>query len=394
MNSSVIVAGARTPIGKFKGSLSSLSATELGSIAIKGAVDKAGLGPNHIDYAIVGHVLTAGAGQLPARQAAIGAGLNWNTPVLNINKVCLSGINAIALADQLIRAGEHDTIVAAGTESMSNAAHVLPGARAGYGYGDVTLLDSLYFDGLRDVYTKDSMGALTDDVNAQGDAFSREDMDAFAARSHQLADKAWEDGIFADEVVPVTIPQRKGDPIVVSRDEGIRSQLTVESLAKLKPAFAREGTITAGNASPLSDGAAAVVVMSKSKAQELGIEWLAEIVSHGSYAGPDSSLQLQPAGAVRIAAKKADIAPTDLELLEINEAFAAVGLSSTKALGIDPQRVNIHGGAIALGHPLGMSGTRVTLHVALELARRGSGIGAASLCGGGGQGDALILQRV
>jgi acetyl-CoA C-acetyltransferase len=306
--------------------------------------------------------------------------------------VCLSGLNAIATADQLIRAGEVEIIVAGGMESMTNAPHLLPKSREGFKYGDVTLVDSMAYDALWDQATSQAMGALTEDYNQAHTALSREEQDAFAAASHQKAAAAWKNGVFDEEVVPVSIPQRKGDPIVVSQDEGVRGDTTVESLAALRPAFSKDGTITAGSASQISDGAAAVVVMSKSKAEELGLEWLAEIGAHGMVAGPDSTLQMQPANATQKACDKEGISPADLDLLEFNEAFAAVGIDSTRALGLDESKVNVNGGAIALGHPVGMSGTRIVLHLALELKRRGGGVGAAALCGGGGQGDALIVR--
>ena len=387
----VIVAGARTPMGRMSGSLKGFSGSDLGGFAIKGALDKSGVKPEDVDYVIMGQVLTAGEGQIPARQAAAKAGIPLSVPALTVNKVCLSGLDAIALADQLVRAGEFDVVVAGGQESMTNAPHLLPKSRDGYKYGDVTLQDSMAFDGLYDVLTDQAMGALTEAHNVDANAFTREEQDAFAARSHQNAAKAWKDGFYDDEVVPVSIPQRKGDPVEFKEDEGIRADTTVESLSRLRPAFAKDGTITAGSASQISDGACAVVVMKKSRAEELGLSWLAEIGAHGVVAGPDSSLQSQPANAIRKACDRAGISPTDLDVVEINEAFSAVGLASAKELGLDADKVNPNGGAIALGHPLGMSGARVVLTLALELKRRGGGTGAAALCGGGGQGDALIL---
>ncbi|BBE44218.1 acetyl-CoA C-acetyltransferase [Rhodococcus erythropolis] len=389
----VIVAGARTPMGRLLGSLKDLSGSDLGGIAIKGALDKSGVAPEQVDYVIMGQVLTAGAGQMPARQAAVAAGIPMNVPALSINKVCLSGIDAIALADQLIRAGEFDIVVAGGQESMSRAPHMLEKSREGFKYGDVTLRDHMAYDGLHDIFTDQAMGLLTEQVNQQETAhITREEQDAFAAASHQNAARAWKDGYFDNEVVPVSIPQRKGEPIVFAQDEGIRADTTTESLGKLRPAFSKDGTITAGSASPISDGAAAVIVMSKTKAEELGLTWIAEIGAHGVVAGPDSTLQSQPARAIAKACAKEGIDPTDLDLVEINEAFAAVGIASTRELGLDPAKVNVNGGAIAVGHPLGMSGARIALHLALELQRRGGGIGAAALCGGGGQGDALIIR--
>ncbi|TCN58557.1 acetyl-CoA C-acetyltransferase [Rhodococcus sp. SMB37] len=392
MSTSVIVAGARTPMGRLQGSLKDFSGSDLGGVAIKGALDKAGVAPEKIEYVIMGQVLTAGAGQIPARQAAVAAGIPMDVPALTINKVCLSGINAIAMADQLIRAGEFDIIVAGGQESMSQAPHMLEKSRAGFKYGDVTLRDHMAYDGLHDIFTDQGMGNLTESANKDADFVSREEQDAFSAASHQRAARAWKDGLFDDEVVPVSIPQRKGDPIVFAADEGIRADTTVESLAKLRPAFSKDGTVTAGSASQISDGAAAVVVMSKAKAEELGLSWIAEIGASGVVAGPDSTLQQQPARAIAKACEREGIDPKDLDLIEINEAFAAVGIASARELGIDADKVNVNGGAIALGHPLGMSGARIALHLALELKRRGGGVGAAALCGGGGQGDALIVR--
>ena len=391
MTTSVIVAGARTPIGRLMGSLKDFSGSDLGGIAIAGALAKANLPASAVEYVIMGQVLTAGAGQMPARQAAVAAGIGWDVPALTINKMCLSGLDAIALADQLIRAGEYDVIVAGGQESMTKAPHLLMNSRSGYKYGDVTVLDHMAYDGLHDVFTDEPMGALTEQRN-DVDKFTRQEQDEFAAQSHQKAAAAWKDGVFADEVVPVNIPQRKGDPIQFTEDEGIRANTTAESLAGLKPAFRRDGTITAGSASQISDGAAAVVVMNKEKAQELGLTWLVEIGAYGAVAGPDSTLQLQPANAIKKALAREGISVDQLDVVEINEAFAAVALASTRELGLDPDIVNANGGAIAVGHPIGMSGARVTLHVALELARRGSGYGVAALCGAGGQGDALILR--
>ena len=388
--STVIVAGARTPMGRLSGALKDLSAMQLGGVAIKGALGRAGVQPDQVDYVIMGHVLQAGCGQMTARQAAVAAGIPMTVPALTINKVCLSGLAAIAQADQMVRAGDADIVVAGGMESMTRAPHLLENSRAGYKYGTVKLRDSMDFDGLWDIFTNQGMGNLTESANT-GDV-TREDQDAFSARSHQLAAKAWADGKFADEVVPVEVPQRKGDPKVVDTDEGVRPETTAESLAKLRPAFSPEGTVTAGSASQISDGACAVVVMKKSKAQELGLEWLAEIGAYGAVAGPDSTLQMQPANAIVKACEKDGITPKDLDVIEINEAFAAVGIASQRALGIDAELVNPNGGAIAMGHPLGMSGARVVLTLALELKRRGGGVGAAGLCGGGGQGDALIVR--
>ena len=388
---SVIVAGARTPIGRLLGGLKSQSAADLGAVAIQGALEKAGVSGDQVDYVILGQVIQAGAGQNPARTAAVGAGIPMGVPSITINKVCLSGVNAIAMADQLIRAGEHDVIVAGGMESMTNAPHLLPKSREGYKYGDTALVDSMAYDALYDQTTSQAMGVLTEECNAAAQKLTREEQDEFAAQSHQKAAEAWKNGLFDDEVVPVTIKARGGDTQVTA-DEGVRGETTAESLGKLRPAFAKEGTITAGTSSQISDGACAVVVMSKAKAQELGIEWLAEIGAHGQVAGPDSTLQLQPAAATAKACEKEGISPTDLDLVEFNEAFAAVGIASARELGIDDAKVNVNGGAIALGHPVGMSGARIVLHLALELKRRGGGVGAAALCGGGGQGDALIVK--
>lgn len=389
---SVIVAGARTPMGRMSGSLKGFSGSDLGGFAIKGALEKAGVKGEDVDYVIMGQVLTAGEGQIPARQAAVKAGIPMSVPALTVNKVCLSGIDAIALADQLIRAGEFDIVVAGGQESMTNAPHLLPKSRDGFKYGDVALKDSMAYDGLHDILTDQAMGSLTESCNQATDQFTREEQDEFAAKSHQNAAKAWEDGKFDDEVVAVEIPQRKGDPVVFKNDEGVRGDTTAESLGKLRPAFDKSGTITAGSASQISDGACAVVVMSKAKAEELGLDYLAEIGAHGVVAGPDSTLQAQPANAIEAACAKEGISASDLDVVEINEAFAAVGLASAKQLGLDADKVNPNGGAIAMGHPLGMSGARVVLTLAHELKRRGGGVGAAALCGGGGQGDALIVR--
>jgi len=392
MTQSVIVAGARTPIGRLLGGLKTLSGSDLGGLAIKGALDRAGVSGDQVDYVIMGQVLQAGAGQVPARQAAHKGGIPLDVPAITINKVCLSGINAIALADQLIRAGEYEIVVAGGQESMTQAPHMLLGSREGTKYGDTKLVDHMAADGLWDALTDQAMGGLTEQINADQQQFTREQQDAFSAASHQKAAIAQKNGVFDDEIVPVQIPTRKGDPIVVAADEGVRGDTTTESLAKLRPAFDKNGTITAGSASQISDGAAAVVVMSKAKAEELGLSWIAEIGAAGTVAGPDSSLQSQPANAIALACKKEGITPADLDLVEINEAFAAVGIASTAELGIDEGIVNVNGGAIALGHPIGASGARIALHLALELGRRGGGVGAAALCGGGGQGDALILR--
>ena len=391
MSGSVIVAGARTPIGRLLGSLRDFSGAQLGGIAIKAALERAGVAPEQVEYTIMGQVLTAGAGQIPARQAAVAAGIPMDVPALTINKVCLSGLDAIALADQLIRAGEFEIVVAGGQESMTQAPHLLPKSRGGFKYGDVTMLDHMAHDGLFCAFDQVAMGASTEKHNGRH-GVTREAQDAFSARSHQRAAAAIADGRFADEITPVTIPQRKGDPVVFDTDEGVRGDTTVEGLGKLRAAFASDGTITAGSASQISDGAAAVVVMSRAKAEELGLEWLAEIGAHGVVAGPDASLHEQPSNAIMAALAKAKLSASDLDLVEINEAFAAVGLVSTDKLGISEDIVNVNGGAIALGHPIGASGARLVLHLAHELRRRGGGLGAAGLCGGGGQGDALLLR--
>ena len=387
---SVIVAGARTPMGRLLGSLKGHSAADLGGIAIKAALERSGVAPEQVDYVIMGQVLQAGTGQITARQAAVKAGIGMEVPALTINKVCLSGLDAIALADQLIRAGEFDIVVAGGMESMTQAPHLLMGSREGVKYGDWSVIDSMAFDGLTCAFDECAMGESTERFNTRY-GLTREEQDAFAARSHQLAAAAQEAGRFDEEIVAVEIPQRKGDPVVFARDEGIRPDTTADSLASLRPAFAKDGTITAGSASQISDGAAAVVVMSRAKAEELGLAWLAEIGAHGVVAGPDASLHEQPARAIVRACEKQGISVSDLDLVEINEAFAAVGIVSMRQLGVSDDIVNVNGGAIALGHPIGMSGARLVLHLAHELRRRGGGIGAAALCGGGGQGDALIL---
>jgi acetyl-CoA C-acetyltransferase len=389
---SVIVAGARTPMGRLLGSLKDRSAAQLGGVAIKAALERSGVGPEQVDYVIMGHVLQAGTGQITARQAAVAGGIGMSVPALTINKVCLSGLDAIALADQLIRAGEFEIVVAGGMESMTQAPHLLPRSREGYKYGDVTMVDSMAYDALFCAFDQQGMGLATDVYNERY-GVTREEQDAFSARSHQRAAEAAKNGVFDEEIAAVQIPQRKGDPVVVSADEGIRGETTAEGLSRLRPAFRPEGTITAGSASQISDGAAAVVVMSRAKAEELGLSWLAEIGGHGVVAGPDASLHEQPANAIRAALAKEDgMAPADLDLVEINEAFAAVGLVSQRALGLPDDKVNVNGGAIALGHPVGMSGARIVLHLALELRRRGGGVGAAALCGGGGQGDALVVH--
>ena len=387
----VIVSGARTPIGKMLGGLSELSATQLGGVVIRAALDRAGAAGADVDYVIMGQVLQAGAGQMTARQAAVAGGVPMGVPALTINKVCLSGLDAIALADQLIRAGEFEVIVAGGMESMTNAPHLLPKARRGLPFGSVELLDSTAFDGLTDPFDHVSMGASTEEHGTRLH-IARAEQDAFAARSHQRAAAAHKNGLFDDEIVPVNVPQRRGEPLVVSADEGIRADSTTETLAKLKPAFAPDGTITAGNASQLSDGACAVLVTSRAVAAKHGWPVLAEIGAHGVVAGPDNSLHSQPSRAIARALEREHLSASDIDLFEINEAFAAVVLQSMRDLKLDADRVNVNGGAIALGHPIGMSGARLVLHLAYELRRRGGGTGVAGLCGGGGQGDALVLR--
>ncbi|QYC39250.1 putative acetyl-CoA acetyltransferase [Nonomuraea coxensis DSM 45129] len=391
MSRSVIVAGARTPIGKLLGALSGLSAVELGGIAIKAALERAGVAPESVEYVIMGQVLQAGSGQIPSRQAAVKAGIPMTVPSITINKVCLSGLDAIALADQLIRAGEFDIVVAGGMESMTNAPHLLPGLRKGVKYGGSEVVDSMAHDGLFCAFDQCAMGESTERHNTRL-GIGREEQDMVSARSHQLAAAAIKNGVFDDEIVPVPIPQRRGEPVLVREDEGVRGDTTAETLAKLRPAFAADGTITAGSASQISDGACAVVVMSKAKAEELGLEWLAEIGRHGNVAGPDASLQSQPANAIKQAMAKQGVSADDLDLVEINEAFASVVVQSAKELGVPLDKVNVNGGGIALGHPIGASGARVVLTLAHELKRRGGGLGAAGLCGGGGQGDALLIS--
>jgi acetyl-CoA C-acetyltransferase len=392
MTPSVIVDGARTPIGKFGGSFRDIPAVKLGGHAIKEALRRSGVSPEQVDYVIMGQVLQAGAGQITARQAAVEAGIPKEVPAITINKVCLSGLNAIALADQLIRAGEVEVVVAGGMESMDMAPYLLPAARSGVRMGNAEIVDSMIYDGLWSTFTDQHMGDSSDEINREL-SISREDQDAWSARSHARAQDAWETGRLAEEVVRVEIPQRKGDPVVVSRDEGIRPETTAETLAKLPSVFKKDGTITAGNASQISDGGAAVVVMSAKKAEELGVTPLAEIVAHGMSAERYAYLHTVPALALQNALKKADKDVHDLGLIEINEAFASVALNATRMLGADEEIVNMNGGAIALGHPIGMSGARLVLTLAYEMRRRGVELGGASLCGGGGQGDALIIRR-
>ncbi len=391
MPTAVIVAGARTPIGRMSGALADVSAVELGGVAIRGALRRAGVDPTDVEYVIMGQVLQAGCGQLPARQAAVAGGIGMSVPAVTINKVCLSGLDAIVLAAQYIRAGEYRTVVAGGMESMTRAPHLLPSSRAGFKFGDVTLHDHLALDGLTDVFTDVSMGVLTEQVNVgQVNPVSRADQDAFAAGSHHKAASAQADHLFDDEIVPVVVTSRRGEK-TIDVDEGVRPETSLESLAALRPSFSKTGTITAGSSSPISDGAAAVVVMDRELAEERGLTWIAEIGPSGLVAGPDSTLQLQPARAIRAACTRAGLEPTDLDLVEINEAFAVVGLVSARDLGIEEKIVNVNGGAIAFGHPIGASGARIVLHLALELQRRGGGTGAAALCGGGGQGEAVLL---
>jgi acetyl-CoA C-acetyltransferase len=394
MPGSVIVAGARTPIGRLSGVLSGFSAQELGGFAIAEALRRAGVAPEQVDYVLMGQVLQAGQGQITARQAANKAGIPMSVPATTVNKVCLSGLNTIYLADQMIAAGDAEIVVAGGMESMSKAPHLLPEARTGYRLGDGTLVDSMMYDGLTCAFDECAMGLATDRYNSSTADVSRERQDVFAAGSHEKAAAAAKEGRFADEIVTVEIPQRRGDPILVDTDEGVRPGTTPESLGGLRPAFDKEGTITAGNASQISDGAAAVIVTSAEKAGELGVSPIGEFVSYGQVAGPDPSLLLQPAHAITKAAAKAGIALSDIDLFEINEAFAAVGLASVDQLGVSEDKVNVNGGAIALGHPIGMSGTRLALTALLELRRRGEGLAAVSLCGGGGQGDALIVRSL
>ena len=391
MPGSVIVGGARTPMGKLLGGLRDFSGTDLGAVAVRAALERAGMTGDQVDYVVLGQVLQAGAGQMPARQAAVKAGIPMSVPSLLVNKVCLSGLDAIALADQLIGAGEFEVVVAGGMESMTNAPHLLPGLRKGHKYGAVEMLDSMAYDGLVDAFDRIPMGESTDRYSERL-GITRAEQDEFAARSHQRAAAAQKNGLFDEEIVPVQVPQRRGDPVEIREDEGIRADTTVEVLAKLKPAFGADGTITAGSSSPISDGACAVVVMSRAAAERHGATVLAEIGAYGTVAGPDNSLHSQPSNAIRTALGKAGLDVSALDLVEINEAFAAVGIQSMRDLGIGPEIVNVNGGAIALGHPIGMSGARLALHLALELHRRGGGLGAAALCGGGGQGDALLLK--
>jgi acetyl-CoA C-acetyltransferase len=394
MPGSVIVSSARTPIGKLSGALAGLAATDLGGVAIKAALERAGIDAAQVDYVLMGQVLQGGAGQITARQAAASAGIPMTVPAMTVNKVCLSGINAIYLADQMIQSGDAEVVVAGGMESMTNAPYLLPKARAGFRMGNGEVVDSLIHDGLWCAFDAVHMGAGTEAYCGKVGGLTREAQDELAAKSHERAAAAQKEGRLAEEIAPVSIAQRKGDPIVVDTDEGIRPGTTTESLSKLGPAFSKDGTITAGNASQISDGAAALVVTSRAKAEELGAQPIAELIGFGMVAGPDPSLLTQPSRAIKRALDQADLGISDLDLFELNEAFAAVGLASMKDLGITDDVVNVNGGAIALGHPVGMSGARVVLTLVNELRRRGGGAGAAALCGGGGQGDAALVRTL
>ena len=391
MSPIVILAGVRTPIGRLQGGLKSITATDLGAIAIKESCEKAGIEPSQIDFSYLGNVISAGIGQVPARRAAVDAGIPMTSPSTLLNRACLSGMHSIHLASQMLRLQEAELVIAGGMESMTNSPYMLPGARSGLRFGDGNLVDSMLFDGLTCTIEDCSMGEATDRF-AKELGISREDQDAFAAQSHQRAAKAQKDGLFDEEICPVEIPQRNGDTLTVKDDEGIRQDADIDSMSRLSPAFTKDGTITAGNASQISDGGAAMVVTTLGKAEQLGIEPVAEIISHGQVAGPDTSLLHQPSNAINAALESGGMGVSDMDLFEINEAFAAVALASMEALGVNDEIVNVNGGAIALGHPIGMSGTRVVLTLIHELHRRGGGLGAASLCGGGGQGEALILK--
>jgi acetyl-CoA C-acetyltransferase len=394
MSGCVIVSSARTPIGKLSGALGSFSAMELGGFAITAALERAGVTADQVDYVLMGQVLQAGQGQITARQAAEKAGIPMSVPAMTVNKVCLSGVNAIYLADQMIQAGDAEVVVAGGMESMTQAPYLLPQARGGYRMGDGTVVDSLVHDGLWCAFDAVHMGAGTEKYTTETGGISREAQDELAAKSHERAAAATKEGRLVEEIVPVAVPQRKGDPVLVETDEGVRPGTTPESLASLKPAFAKDGTITAGNASQISDGGAAVVVTSRAKADELGLTPIAELVSFGMVAGPDPSLLTQPSRSIKAALDRANLSITDVDLFELNEAFAAVGIASMTDLGISDDVVNVNGGAIALGHPVGMSGTRVVATVINELRRRGGGLGAAALCGGGGQGEAALVRAL
>ncbi len=393
MPGSVIVAGARTPIGRLSGAFAGLSAMDLGGLAIKAALERAGLSPEDVDYVFMGQVLQAGQGQITARQAAVKAGIPMTVPATTVNKVCLSGLNSLHLADLAINAGEAEVVVAGGMESMTNAPYLLPGARAGYRAGDQKVVDSMMYDGLFCAFDCVAMGAGTERYSRAAE-IARERQDAFAAASHERAAAAIKEGRLAEEIAPVPVPQRKGDPVLVDTDEGVRPETTVEALGKLKGAFEAGGTITAGNASQISDGAAALLVMSRERAERLGVTPLGEIVGYGQVAGPDTSLLTQPSRAIRQALERAGASLSDVDLFEINEAFAAVGVASMDDLGISAEVTNVNGGAIALGHPIGMSGARLALTALTELRRRGGGTAAVALCGGGGQGDAALLRSL
>ena len=391
MPGSVIVGGARTPIGKLAGSLKDFSAMDLGGVAIKAALERAGISGDQVDYVIMGHVIQAGTGQITARQAAVKAGIPMTVPAVTVNKVCLSGLNAIAMADQLIGYGEFDVVVAGGMESMTQGPYLLPKARGGYRYGNDEIVDATAHDALFCAFDQLGMGAATETYTKLR-GISREEQDAYSAGSHGRAAEAQKNGLFDDEIVAVEVPQRRGDPVMVTDDEGVRPDTTAATLAKLRPAFSADGTVTAGSSSQISDGAAAVVVMSRAKAEELGVPILAEIGAHGTVAGPDPSLLSQPANAISKALGKENLTPDQIDVYEINEAFASVAIQSMRDLEIGPDSVNINGGAISMGHPVGASGARIALHLVLELKRRGGGVGAAGLCGGGGQGEALIIR--
>ena len=393
MAGSYIVAGARTPIGKMSGALASFSAADLGSIAIKAALERAGVSPNEVDHVIMGQVLMAGQGQVPSRQAAVKAGIPMNVPAINVNKVCLSGLNSIYLADQMIQAGDADIVIAGGMESMTNAPYIASGARGGFRYGNTELKDAIIADGLWCSFDSCLMGLGTERYTAGN--ISRQQQDDLAMKSNQRAAAAIAAGRLADEIVSISIPQRKGDPLVIANDEGVRAETTMESLGGLKPAFDKDGTITAANASQLSDGGSAVVMMSERFVKDRGIKALGQVVSYGMVAGPDNaSFLTQPSRAILKALNKVGMKVSDINLFELNEAFATVGIASMADLGISDDIVNVNGGAIALGHPIGMSGNRVALTILHELRRRGGGVGAAALCGGGGQGDAIIVRTV
>jgi acetyl-CoA C-acetyltransferase len=394
MSGSVIVSSARTPIGKLSGALAQFSAMDLGGVAIRAALERGGISPDDVDYVIMGQVLQAGQGQITARQAALKAGIPMSVPAITINKVCLSGVNALYLADQMIQAGDADIVVAGGMESMTNAPYLLPKARAGYRMGNAEVLDALIQDGLWCAFDAVHMGSGTERYCGDFGGLTREAQDELAAKSHDRAAAAMKEGRFADEIAPVAIPQRKGDPILVEEDEGVRPGTTTESLGGLRPAFEADGTITAGNASQISDGAAAMIVTSRERAEALSASPIAELVGFGMVAGPDTSLLTQPSRAIKRALDGSGLSLSDVDLFELNEAFAAVGLASMRDLGISDDVVNVNGGAIALGHPIGMSGARIVITLVNELRRRGASLGAAALCGGGGQGDAALVRAL